>query len=565
MPRVLTKMRVDEVSGVPRGAGEGVTVKLLKQDEGVTPSSDEGQAKERAKASKKAAKTAAKADKKRAAAEDKAAGHQATVEKSEEVLAAEKLAKQAAKEAKIEAYMKREFTEEQRRTMAHNGQAMKGGGFPIANRSDLKNAVRAIGRAKNPEKTKRHIIGRARAMGMTEHIPDKWVRKSVQKSLLKIAKLAKSEGGEDFYTELAEMSSLDFGEGIIEAVHDSCHALKHSIESIMEDNGTPDKGGAIRESFGQFVDYVSQLSPDSDVAKAISKIHDSYKELEMKKTFTSVGQNDTKSRTAEDKKQGYVDVEENAEGKYADAKGEPDSSAAGKATNKADNPFKEELEKEKETKKMWKSRFHKILAMRPDHREYLFHKANDMSDDDKKDFVDDDDDGRDGKMNKNSIESQIQKAMDNLPEPLRKKLEAAEAAETQLAKMAEEREVTEFTKRATDLRLPNPAEFSKHLVALHKAAPEAFAAFTDQILKQLNALQNQVNMGGLFKELGAHDMTSVNDGHASAYDQLMGKAAELRKLDPKLTEQQAFSKAYTDPANRELVATEKMERNRARM
>ncbi len=41
---------------------------------------------------------------------------------------------------------------------------------------------------------------------------------------------------------------------------------------------------------------------------------------------------------------------------------------------------------------------------------------------------------------------------------------------------------------------------------------------------------------------------------SASYDKLMAKGAELRKADPKLTEAQAFAKAYEDPANKELVA-----------
>jgi hypothetical protein len=45
----------------------------------------------------------------------------------------------------------------------------------------------------------------------------------------------------------------------------------------------------------------------------------------------------------------------------------------------------------------------------------------------------------------------------------------------------------------------------------------------------------------------------------ASYAALMAKANDLRKGDPKLTEAQAFTKAYTDPANRDLVAQYKRE------
>lgn len=67
------------------------------------------------------------------------------------------------------------FTTEQRQKLAKSGAAMKGGGFPIRNRSDLKNAISAYGRAKNKAAAKAHIIKRARALGLTSLLPEGWM------------------------------------------------------------------------------------------------------------------------------------------------------------------------------------------------------------------------------------------------------------------------------------------------------------------------------------------------------------------------------------------------------
>lgn len=69
---------------------------------------------------------------------------------------------------------KRAFSADQRRSAASRGQALPDGSFPIANTSDLKNAIRAIGRAKNPASAKAHIRRRARALGATNLLPDSW-------------------------------------------------------------------------------------------------------------------------------------------------------------------------------------------------------------------------------------------------------------------------------------------------------------------------------------------------------------------------------------------------------
>lgn len=69
---------------------------------------------------------------------------------------------------------KKDYSEEQRASMAESGQAMEGGGFPIKTVKDLKNAIQAIGRAKNRAETIAHIKTRAEALGRTDLIPEEW-------------------------------------------------------------------------------------------------------------------------------------------------------------------------------------------------------------------------------------------------------------------------------------------------------------------------------------------------------------------------------------------------------
>jgi hypothetical protein len=75
---------------------------------------------------------------------------------------------------------KREFSTGTRERMAEAGTAMPDGSFPIANANDLRNAIQSVGRAKNYESAKRHIIRRARALGMTDMLPEDW-RNSTKK------------------------------------------------------------------------------------------------------------------------------------------------------------------------------------------------------------------------------------------------------------------------------------------------------------------------------------------------------------------------------------------------
>lgn len=69
----------------------------------------------------------------------------------------------------------REFNTKQRKQAAGQGQAMPGGGFPIKNEQDLRNAIQAFGRAKNKAAAKAHIIRRAKALGKTSLLPKGWL------------------------------------------------------------------------------------------------------------------------------------------------------------------------------------------------------------------------------------------------------------------------------------------------------------------------------------------------------------------------------------------------------
>lgn len=73
---------------------------------------------------------------------------------------------------------KRGFSADQRRAMAGNGEALSDGSFPIANTGDLRNAVRAVGRASDESKARAHIVSRARSLGALDALPDTWVQKS---------------------------------------------------------------------------------------------------------------------------------------------------------------------------------------------------------------------------------------------------------------------------------------------------------------------------------------------------------------------------------------------------
>ena len=69
---------------------------------------------------------------------------------------------------------KAEFSEKERKKLAKKKEAMPDGSYPIRNVDDLKNAIQAIGRAKNPDATKRWIKKRAKQLGKEDLLPDTW-------------------------------------------------------------------------------------------------------------------------------------------------------------------------------------------------------------------------------------------------------------------------------------------------------------------------------------------------------------------------------------------------------
>jgi hypothetical protein len=79
-----------------------------------------------------------------------------------------------AKADRVQEMRKRFFSAEQREKDAKSHKAMPHGGFPIETKKDLLNAIRTVGRAKDPAAAKAHIKRRARALGLTDLLPDGW-------------------------------------------------------------------------------------------------------------------------------------------------------------------------------------------------------------------------------------------------------------------------------------------------------------------------------------------------------------------------------------------------------
>jgi hypothetical protein len=69
---------------------------------------------------------------------------------------------------------KRNYSTAARERMAEENTAMPDGSFPIANATDLRNAIQSVGRAKDYNAAKQHIMRRARALEMVDALPEDW-------------------------------------------------------------------------------------------------------------------------------------------------------------------------------------------------------------------------------------------------------------------------------------------------------------------------------------------------------------------------------------------------------
>lgn len=128
------------------------------------------------------------------------------------------------------------------------------------------------------------------------------------------------------------------------------------------------------------------------------------------------------------------------------------------------------------------------------------------------------------------------------PPAVKKALAKAAADRVQLAKLLDEREATQFEKRATGLGI-EPV----HGETLRKAyrGDEKAIAKLETLIKSMS---EQIRTGKVFAEFGS----DLRGGAATAKAEFAEKVAELRKADPKLSDAKAFTKIYTDPAYSDL-------------
>jgi hypothetical protein len=82
--------------------------------------------------------------------------------------------------------LKKDYSSDEREALGKRGQAFKNSNgewsYPIADESDLRNAIQAFGRSnpKDRSRLKAYIERRARALGKGDLIPDNWAKKALE-------------------------------------------------------------------------------------------------------------------------------------------------------------------------------------------------------------------------------------------------------------------------------------------------------------------------------------------------------------------------------------------------
>jgi hypothetical protein len=450
MPNRLTRLKIREVSSVDRGAGKGVKVLLMK----------------RKTASGTAVYTSVD---KRDLPDD------------------------------VIAYLKRTFTADQRKDMADKGQAMPDGGFPIATTEDLHNAIRAVGRAKDPDAAKAHIKARAKDLGESDAIPDSWSKRAPA-----------IEGSWSQAASAIDKAALDAGVDTDIAAAAQA-ALAASIDAIVHGDGTPTaKRALVSKSFHQCVEFLAGELIGDDAG-----------------TFTTA----------------CADALNIVKGEHPMA--EPTLAELNKQLASTTGLLAKALGEIQ------------VLKMSDKHKD--FHsKMDDETDADKakkSKFAEMSPDDRDDYMAKHPIEKRSPPLTSDDPviKTLITRADQASAEAIELKKKLAARDeadaIADFKKRAVALGLPET-----HGEVMRKAygGDTASMAAHEALLIRLNkALTNREGLAEILKEFG-------NDGGttgASAYEKLKAKAEEYRKTDAgkNMTPQQAFTKVFTDPVNKALA------------
>src|SRR6266581_269075 len=131
------------------------------------------------------------------------------------------------------------FSARQRRRYASQGAALPDGSFPIPDKDALRRAIRSVGRGGSYTRAKRHIIKRAKGMGLISMLPNGWV--TSEESIAESLSVELATHGEKFVTSEALQSIL-----ILDGAENA------PLPLILEDK-TSEVGGFVRIKVPFFV------------------------------------------------------------------------------------------------------------------------------------------------------------------------------------------------------------------------------------------------------------------------------------------------------------------------
>ncbi len=131
---------------------------------------------------------------------------------------------------------KGDFGRQERGRLAASGAAMPDGSYPIVTAEDLRNAVQAFGRAKDPAGAKAHIIRRARALARSDLLPADWAggAKDEEKMVSGTEQTAAVEVGKDADTDSGDSYGGDasIGAGGNTPIHPFTGSHSHQHDDL---------------------------------------------------------------------------------------------------------------------------------------------------------------------------------------------------------------------------------------------------------------------------------------------------------------------------------------------
>lgn len=319
---------------------------------------------------------------------------------------------------------------------------LTGNSFPIKTATDLHNAMRAIGRSKNPARTKAHIRARAKALGLESELSDAFKRSLV--------------------TDVVDA----FWGGRLGKAR---AALLKSIRSIVDaDDETVDKAAMLDRTVDEFTAHMAELS--ADLTKALSGgSPDAPEEIEM---------------SAELKK---------ALGLPADATADQITAAVAKLTGAAEKAKDDEIAKLRKEAADLKARLEKAEMT----EEERAHHDGLEDDEAKAKFRRAEHAERREMMRKRGGDALVESL------ELAKVQSEKEALAKRVAQLEDDAQLALFTKRVEAMGLP--ASKGKAFMTMCKNAktPEEKAA-VEEFEKDMTSAIAAAKEGGVFKEFGAN-------------------------------------------------------------